>query len=105
MLTSASGYRGATYMRAAVLCVFAAVWFSPGAWAQPKRLAPAERQEVMSGIQQQIHDCWKAPEQVKGMANPPFPTIRITLNPDGVLARDPEVTDRTKDGTYEIVAE
>ncbi len=41
----------------------------------------------MGLLRDQLHRCWQAPIEAKGAVNPPVPTVRVSLNQDGSLAR------------------
>ena len=41
----------------------------------------------------------------KGAVNPPVPTVRVSLNWDGSLARDPGVTNASADPLFRAVAD
>ena len=70
-----------------------------------QRLNLSQRVALMGLLRDQLHLCWKAPIEAKGAVNPPVPTVRVSLNRDGSLAREPAVTNASADPLFRAVAD
>jgi|tagenome__1003787_1003787.scaffolds.fasta_scaffold20943056_4 colicin import membrane protein len=70
-----------------------------------QRLNPSQRVALMGLLRDQLHLCWKAPIAAKDAVNPPVPTVRVSLNRDGSLVREPGVTNASADPLFRAVAD
>src|SRR5215204_5006418 len=70
-----------------------------------QRLNPSQRDALMGLLRDQLHRCWQAPIGAQGAAKPPVPTVRVSLNQDGSLAREPAVTNASADPLFRAVAD
>jgi colicin import membrane protein len=70
-----------------------------------QRLNPSQRDSLMGLLRDQLHRCWQAPIGAQGAAKPPVPTVRVSLNQDGSLAREPMVTNSSPDPLFRAVAD
>jgi colicin import membrane protein len=70
-----------------------------------QRLNPSQRDSLMGLLRDQLHRCWQAPIGAQGAAKPPVPTVRVSLNQDGSLAREPVVTNSSPDPLFRAVAD
>jgi colicin import membrane protein len=70
-----------------------------------QRLNPSQRDSLMGLLRDQLHRCWQAPIGAQGAAKPPVPTVRVSLNQDGSLAREPTVTNSSPDPLFRAVAD
>ncbi|HEX8168500.1 MAG TPA: cell envelope integrity protein TolA [Beijerinckiaceae bacterium] len=70
-----------------------------------QRLNPSQRDSLMGLLRDQLHRCWQAPIGAQGAAKPPVPTVRVSLNQDGSLAREPVVTNNSPDPLFRAVAD
>ena len=59
----------------------------------------------MGLLRDQLHRCWQPPIGAQGAAKPPVPTVRVSLNQDGSLAREPAVTNASADPLFRAVAD
>ncbi len=70
-----------------------------------QRLNPSQRDALMGIIRDQLHRCWQAPIAAQGAPKPPVPTVRVSLNQDGSLAREPAVLNSSSDPLFRVVAD
>lgn len=77
----------------------------------PEKLSPLQRQmmaaKLAQSIMQQVSPCWNIPAGVKDAVDMQV-AIRIRLNPDGALGRQPEIEDAKRmksDPSFRTVAE
>ncbi|MFL5075046.1 MAG: cell envelope integrity protein TolA [Microvirga sp.] len=70
-----------------------------------QRLNPSQRDALMGLLRDQLHRCWQAPIGAQGAVKPPVPTVRVSLNQDGSLAREPAVTNASADPLFRAVAD
>jgi colicin import membrane protein len=70
-----------------------------------QRLNPSQRDSLMGLLRDQLHRCWQAPIGAQGAAKPPVPTVRVSLNQDGSLAREPAVMNASADPLFRAVAD
>lgn len=69
------------------------------------RLNPSQRDALVGLIQSQLRRCWDAPIAAQSAQNPPVPTVRLVLNPDGSLAGTPTVVNASQDPLFRAVAD
>jgi colicin import membrane protein len=70
-----------------------------------QRLNPSQRDSLMGLLRDQLHRCWQAPIGAQGAAKPPVPSVRVSLNQDGSLAREPAVINSSPDPLFRAVAD
>jgi colicin import membrane protein len=70
-----------------------------------QRLNPSQRDSLMGLLRDQLHRCWQAPIGAQGSAKPPVPSVRVSLNQNGSLAREPAVINNSADPLFRAVAD
>jgi len=70
-----------------------------------QRLSPSLRDALMGLLRDQLHRCWQPPIGAQGTDKPPVPSVRVSLNQDGSLAREPAVVNTSGDPLFRTVAD
>jgi colicin import membrane protein len=70
-----------------------------------QRLSPSLRDALMGLLRDQLHRCWQPPIGAQGADKPPVPSVRVSLNQDGSLAREPSVVNGSADPLFRTVAD
>jgi colicin import membrane protein len=70
-----------------------------------QRLNPSQRDALVGILQEQLHKCWVVPVALQSAPNPPVPSVRVKLNPDGSLGAEPAVMNRSSDQLFGIAAD
>jgi colicin import membrane protein len=70
-----------------------------------QRLSPSLRNQLMGILRDQLHRCWQPPIGAQTTDRPPVPSVRVSLNQDGSLAREPAVVNGSGDPLFRTVAD
>jgi colicin import membrane protein len=70
-----------------------------------QRLNPSLRNQLMGILRDQLHRCWQPPIGAQSADKPPVPSVRVSLNQDGSLAREPSVVNSSGDPLFRTVAD
>jgi colicin import membrane protein len=70
-----------------------------------QRLSPSLRDALMGLLRDQLHRCWQPPIGAQSSDKPPVPSVRVSLNQDGSLAREPAVVNGSADPLFRTVAD
>jgi colicin import membrane protein len=70
-----------------------------------QRLHPSMRNQLIGVLQQQLLRCWVVPVALQSSANPPVPSVHITLNRDGSLAAEPAVINHSTAPLFSLAAD
>ena len=70
-----------------------------------RAFSPSLRDALVGILQEQLHKCWVIPVALQSAPNPPTPSVRVKLNPDGSLAAEPAVMNRSSDALFGVAAD